>query len=264
MDGDDAPIGRILTRREILTVLGVSSAGLIAACAPAGVLNASPAASASAEPSATAAASAAGSAAVALPSCIVRPALTEGPYFVDEKLNRSDIRSEPSTGQVKPGTLLALTFSVSRVSSGACASLQGAQVDVWHCDALGVYSDASDPSFNTKGQRFLRGYQVTDAAGQAKFTTIYPGWYQGRAVHIHFKIRTTAANGAVAGFTSQLFFDDALNTQVFASAPYSQKGAGWLRNASDGIYTGGGDKLLLKPVQSASGYAATFDIGLAT
>jgi len=126
-----------------------------------------------------------------------------------------------------------------------------------------VYSDASDPSFNTKGQKFLRGYQLTDANGKATFTTIYPGWYQGRAVHIHFKIRTTAANGTVSDFTSQLFFDDALNAQVFASAPYSQKGSGWMKNAQDGIYTGGGDKLLLKPTQSGSTFAATFDIGLA-
>lgn len=107
-------------------------------------------------------------------------------------------------------------------------------LDIWHCDAAGVYSDATDPSFNTKGQRFLRGYQVTDANGKAAFTTIYPGWYQGRAVHIHFKIRTAAANGS-----------------------------GWMKNAQDGIYAGGGDKLLLKPTQSGPSFAATFDIGLA-
>ena len=196
-------------------------------------------------------------------TCVVRPALTEGPYFVDEKLDRSDIRSDPSTGAARPGTPLVLTFNVSRVASGSCVSLQGAQVDIWHCDALGVYSDASDPSFNTRGQKFLRGFQKTDATGRATFTTIYPGWYQGRAVHIHFKIRTTAANGAVAGFTSQLFFDDAQNSQIFATAPYSQKGTAWLKNAGDGIYTGGGDKLLLKPTATASGLTANFDIGLA-
>ncbi len=83
-------------------------------------------------------------------------------------------------------------------------------------------------------------------------------------MHIHFKIRITAAGGAVSDFTSQLFFDDALNAQVFAQAPYSQKGStGWMKNAQDGIYTGGGDKLLLKPTQTGSGYTATFDIGLA-
>ena len=115
----------------------------------------------------------------------------------------------------------------------------------------------SDASFNTKGQKFLRGYQTTDASGKAQFTTIYPGWYQGRAVHVHFKIRTGASE-----FTSQLFFDDALNTQVFAAAPYSQKGAqGVMKNASDGIYN---SKLLLTVTKSADAYAATFDIGLAS
>ena len=265
IDNDDAPSGRILSRREVLALLGAS--GVAAACAPGALTSATPTAPTSSVPGATAAptasAAATTGAAVATPSCIVRPALTEGPYFVDEKLNRSDIRSEPTTGVVKPGLSLALTFNVSRVSSRSCLALQGAQVDVWHCDALGVYSDATDPSFNTKGQKFLRGYQVTDASGKAAFTTIYPGWYQGRAVHIHFKIRTTAVNGAVSDFTSQLFFDDAQNAQVFAQSPYSQKGTGWMKNAQDGIYTGGGDKLLLKVTPSGAGYAVAFDIGLA-
>jgi protocatechuate 3,4-dioxygenase beta subunit len=263
-DDDDAAFGRILTRREVLALLG--AAGVAAACAPGASTAATPTTAASiaagtTAPTASAAATTGG--VVATPSCIVRPALTEGPYFVDEKLNRSDIRSDPTTNVVKPGLVLALTFNVSRVSSAACLALQGAQVDVWHCDALGVYSDASDPSFNTKGQKFLRGYQLTDASGKAGFTTIYPGWYQGRAVHIHFKIRTSTASGAVSDFTSQLFFEDTQNAQVFAQSPYSQKGTGWMKNAQDGIYTGGGDKLLLKPTPSGTGFAATFDIGLA-
>src|SRR6266581_4978589 len=258
---DDAPIGRILSRREVLALFGGSGAALLAACAPGVLAKPSPTPQQTSAAATTAAAAA--SSATSLPSCIVRPAVTEGPYFVDEKLNRSDIRSDPTTGAVKDGAQFALTFLVSRVTGSACAALSGATVDVWHCDALGVYSDATDPSFNTKGQKFLRGYQVSDASGKAAFTTIYPGWYQGRAVHIHFKIRTTAANGAVSDFTSQLFFDDSQNAQVFAQSPYSQKGTGWMKNAQDGIYTGGGDKLLLKPAQSGSGYAASFDIGLA-
>ena len=262
-DDDDAPIGRILSRREVLALLGGSCAALLAACTVSGPA----ASSASAQPVASVAASAATSAAAAataaaLPSCIVRPALTEGPYFVDEKLDRGDIRSDPGTGAVRPGALLALTFNVSRVAGGACTSLAGATVDVWHCDALGVYSDAQDPGFSTRGQKFLRGYQTTDGSGRARFTTIYPGWYQGRAVHIHFKIRTSIS-GAAADFTSQLFFDDAFSDQVHAQAPYSQKGQRTLRNAGDGIYRGGGDKLLLDVARSGDGYAATFDIGLA-
>ena len=219
-DDDDRPIGRILSRREVLALLGGSGAALLAACAPGALASPSPSTSAQATSAAATTAAAASSAATTLPSCIVRPAVTEGPYFVDEKLNRSDIRSDPTNGTVKTGAPLTLTFLVSRVSGSSCAALSGATVDIWHCDALGVYSDASDASFNTRGQKFLRGYQTTDASGKAQFTTIYPGWYQGRAVHVHFKIRTGASE-----FTSQLFFDDALNTQVFAAAPYSQKGA---------------------------------------
>jgi protocatechuate 3,4-dioxygenase beta subunit len=259
-DGDDAPIGRILTRRETLALVG--AAGLAAACAPAALSAASPTAQAATGTSAPTAAATSGGAAVAAPSCIVRPALTEGPYFVDEKLNRRDIRSDTKTGAVQAGIPLALTFSVTRVAASGCAALQSAQVDVWHCNALGVYSDVSDPSFNSKGTNFLRGYQVTDSSGIAVFTTIYPGWYQGRAVHIHFKIRTPAAGGT-ADFTSQLFFADAVNAEVFAQAPYSQKSGSWLRNSGDGIYTGGGDKLLLNPTKTPTGYTATFDIGIA-
>src|SRR6266850_3152556 len=261
MDTDDAQVGRILSRRDVLALLGGSGAALLAACAPGALTSTSPTASAQATNAAATTGAAASAAGTTLPSCIVRPALTEGPYFVDEKLARTDIRSDPSTGALRPGTPLTLTFLVSRVTGSACAALSGAVIDVWHCDALGVYSDVSDPSFNTKGQKWLRGNQTTDASGRAQFTTIYPGWYQGRAVHIHFKIRPTSGTE----FTSQLFFDDALNTEVFAQAPYSQKGTqGIMRNASDGIFQQSGGKLTLGVTKSGSAYAATFDIGIAS
>lgn len=194
---------------------------------------------------------------------MVRPEQTEGPYFVDEKLNRSDIRSNPSDGAIKEGTQLRLKFNVSQVSASACVPLVGAFVDVWHCDAEGVYSDVADRAvgFDTTGQKFLRGYQVTEANGSAEFTTIYPGWYQGRTVHIHFKIRTSL-DSAGKEFTSQLFFDDALSDEVFAQAPYAAKGQRSTKNSTDGIYRSGGDQLTLSPTKEADGYAATFDIGL--
>jgi protocatechuate 3,4-dioxygenase beta subunit len=100
--------------------------------------------------------------------------VTEGPYYVDEDLNRGDIRSDPATGVVKEGALLELTFNVSQISEAGCTPLEGAKVEVWHCDAAGIYSDVSDPGFDTQGQKFLRGYQVTDATGQATLLTIYP------------------------------------------------------------------------------------------
>jgi protocatechuate 3,4-dioxygenase beta subunit len=177
-------------------------------------------------------------------------------------LNRSDIRSDPASGSLQDGALLALTFKVSSASTSACSPLANAVVDVWHCNALGVYSDVSDPSFNTSGQKFLRGYQVTGNDGVARFTTIYPGWYQGRAVHIHFKVRSSASSGSAYEFTSQLFFDDALTDRVHAQQPYASKGQRDLRNSQDGIYNQGGSQLLLTVTPTSEGYAATFNIAL--
>jgi protocatechuate 3,4-dioxygenase beta subunit len=194
--------------------------------------------------------------------CVARPAMTEGPYFVDEKLERSDIRSDPGTGTVKQGTPLALTFAVSQLASGACTPLAGAQVDVWHCDAEGVYSDVRDPRWNTVGQKFLRGYQLTDTAGNATFTTIVPGWYSGRAVHIHFKIRLTGGDGQKHDFTSQLFFDEAALAEVYAQQPYAARGMPDTSNARDSIYSRGGSQMLLALAGGDGSYSTTFAIAL--
>ncbi len=198
-------------------------------------------------------------------ACVVRPALTEGPYFVDERLNRSDIRSDPSNNTVKDGAPLKLRFNVSRVSGSACSPLAGALVDIWHCDALGSYSDIASGAgqSNTSGQKFLRGYQITNSAGAVEFTTIYPGYYPGRTVHIHFKIRLFDGQTRTFEFTSQLFFDDTLTDQVFTQAPYNTKSARGTRNNNDGIYNGGGSQLLLSLVSDVQGgYTGNFDIGL--
>ncbi|HEX9676214.1 MAG TPA: intradiol ring-cleavage dioxygenase [Anaerolineales bacterium] len=265
MDNDDRQVGRILGRREALKILGAAGAAVVAGCAPGSAQPTStPGQAASgATAGATALPAEATSAAdsVAMPACVVRPELTEGPYFVDERLNRSDIRSDPGTGAVEQGALLALTFHVSRVGDGSCVPQEGAWVDIWHCNALGAYSDVSDPGFDTSGQQFLRGYQVTDANGIAAFTTIYPGWYSGRTVHIHFKIRTGVEQGESAfyEFTSQLFFDEALNDEVHAQQPYASKGPRNTLNSVDRIYD---DRLLLAASEAAQGYAAAFDIGL--
>jgi protocatechuate 3,4-dioxygenase beta subunit len=239
VDLDDLPVGRILTRREALVVLGAGGAMLFLGCSDS-----------------TATSDDGGSTS----SCVVRPELTEGPYYVDENLNRSDIRSDPSTGVVREGALLALTLNVSRAASGACSSLADAIVDVWHCDATGLYSDVE--ANGTVGQEFLRGYQVTDVNGVARFTTIYPGWYQGRAVHIHFKVRSAASATSTYEFTSQLFFEDDLTDQVHAEEPYATKGQRDRLNSEDGIYNQGGSQLVLAVTETSDGYAATFDIAL--
>jgi protocatechuate 3,4-dioxygenase beta subunit len=200
---------------------------------------------------------------VATPSCIVTPAETEGPYFVDELLNRSDITTDPSTGTKRSGVPLNLTFQVSRVGSGGCTALSGAKVDVWHCDAAGLYSDVSAQS--SVGQKFLRGYQLTDANGVAKFATIYPGWYAGRTVHIHFKVRTYSGATKSFEFSSQLFFDDAVTDSVYKTAPYNSRPNRDTRNQNDMVYSSNGNSggvLVVTPTPSAAGYAATFAIGL--
>ena len=263
MDNDDLPVGRLLSRREVLGLMGGAAVVLIAGCG--GDDDASEPTASSASPTSRAATSAATSAptsgATAMPSCVVRPEMTEGPYFVDEQLERSDIRTEPSDGSTKEGAQLDLTFNVSQIANGACTPLAGAQVDVWHCDALGVYSGVAGSA--TSDQSFLRGYQITDANGVANFTTIVPGWYMGRTVHIHFKIRTPANSDSAWEFTSQLFFEPEFTDEVFAQAPYASKGQQDTTNASDGIYSNGGDQMLLTPTGDASsGYTATFDIAL--
>ncbi|MDF0643206.1 MAG: intradiol ring-cleavage dioxygenase [Nitrospira sp.] len=196
------------------------------------------------------------------PLCVVRPTQTEGPYFVDEHLNRSDIRSDPTDGTIKPGTPLALTVMASRISGDACRPLEGAHVDIWHCDAMGLYSDVEDPRFNTTGHKFLRGYQITDAKGEARFLTIYPGWYEGRTVHIHVKVRTDPRDRRGFEFTSQMYFDDAFTDRVYAVAPYASRGPRTARNQDDRIFRRGGDRLMVDPTPTAAGYAATFAVGL--
>jgi protocatechuate 3,4-dioxygenase beta subunit len=260
LDDDDRLIGRILTRREVLGLIGASgTAAFLAACVPGG--SASPSASAvgSAGASATggggASASASAAVATALPACIVAPELTEGPYYVD--VERSDIRANTSDDVAVEGAPLVLDWVVSQADGSACMPMQGVIVDVWHCDALGVYSGVQG-----SGGDFLRGFQRTDAQGKASFTTIYPGWYQGRAVHIHFKIRTDPEGSAGFEFTSQLFFDDALSRAVYSTGVYAQKGPQDQPNSSDGIFNESGRATLLSVTQEGDGYRATFPIAV--
>ena len=275
-DNDDLPVGRIFSRRETLALFGMSATALLAACTGGGtgssggnVAAQSADGATATNPTATAPQAASVSTADTTTTtttttsttagCVVRPEMTEGPYFVDEKLNRSDIRVEPSDGTTKAGVPLALTFNLSSVGGNACTPLAGATVDVWQCDAAGVYSDVA----GAVGKKFLRGQQTTDARGVATFTTIYPGWYTGRAVHIHFKIRTTGTDTQAYEFTSQLFFDDTLTDQVYTHAPYTDRaGTRDTRNAADMIYANGGDQMLLAPTPTDQGYAAAFAVGL--
>lgn len=200
----------------------------------------------------------------AQPRCVVVPKQTEGPYFVDERLRRGDIRQDPANGAVKAGVPLTLAINLTAIEHGKCAPLAGAMVDVWQCDAEGEYAGVLDRGrrFDTRGQKFLRGYELTDRDGRVEFTTIYPGWYPGRTVHVHFKVRTNSGNGRAGEFTSQWYFDDAMTDEVFKSGPYAAKGARPIRNDRDGIYRRGGSELMLNVSRTAEGYAGTFDLGI--
>src|SRR5688572_14640975 len=253
MDNDDKQVGQILNRRDVLKILGIGSAAtILAACTPAVTEILSPTAIPATQTPlpVTPTLLQETATSVNIPACVVRPELTEGPYFVDEMLNRSDIRSDASDGVISQGAPLDITFNVSQVSSSGCTSLASAQVDIWHCDAAGVYSDVQGPGSDSIGKKFLRGYQLTDTNGIAKFTTIYPGWYQGRAVHIHFKMRVNNYE-----FTSQLFFDDTLSDQVYLQEPYASRGIRSMLNNNDNIFS---SELVLPVNPSSSGYTATF------
>ena len=182
---------------------------------------------------------------------------------MDEKLYRSDIRTDPVTGAVAAGALLQLTFNVARVANSACTPLTGAYLDVWHCNAGGVYSDVSGAG---AGEKFLRGYQITDASGVAQFTTIYPGWYSGRAVHVHFKLRLFAGATTSYEFTSQFFFDDALTDSVYTLSPYNTRGTRDVRNTADSIYNSlsSSEKaaLTLQTTVASGGYSGVINLGV--
>ena len=240
MQNDDTPARRRLTRREVIRLLGAGGAALLA----------------SASRNAHAARAESGA------TCVERPRHIEGPYFVDAALRRSDIRSDPRTGATRDGVPLRLTFRVSNLDGGRCLPLTGAQVDVWHCDANGLYSDSEDWQKSTLGQRFLRGYQLTDRKGLASFTTIYPGWYPNRAVHIHFKIRTHQRDGDGREFTSQIYFDDQLTDAIHAEAAYARHGPRKVRNNRDLLFLFRGSQLVLPLREEKKGYSGTFDIAL--
>ena len=149
-------------------------------------------------------------------SCVLTPEAGEGPFYLDPKLLRQDITS----GQ--PGAPLQLALQVVR--AGDCATLANARVDVWHADALGLYSGYEKQSgvggvsaTAAAGQQYLRGTQMTDATGNVQFRTIFPSWYGGRTPHVHFKV-FLGGNEVVA---SQIFFPDEISREVFASwQPY--------------------------------------------
>jgi protocatechuate 3,4-dioxygenase beta subunit len=210
--------------------------------------------------------------------------VTRGPYFVDSVNDpniqndvvdatipeRADIRpdSKGNTG-TQSGLTLKLAIGISSYSSGACTPISGARVDIWHCNAQGVYSDVENATngngTNLITENFLRGYQTTDDTGLVNFTTIYPGWYTGRAVHIHVKVRIFDASGNVTTeATTQLFFDDSTSSAVYSANSAYKSGTRDTLNAADGIYDSETPALLVSLSGSATtSYTGTIAIGIA-
>ena len=223
---DDARI----SRRDSLLRLG----GLLAGAATAGAWKVAD--SASAGPAGVA------SGAV---SCVLAPEQTEGPYYLDDRKIRRDIIDG------KAGVPLALRLTV--VDASTCRPLEGAAVDVWHCDAAGVYSGVQG---NTRS--FLRGIQRTSAKGLALFDTIYPGWYPGRTVHVHVKVSL----GSNVVHTGQLYFPDSVTDAVYRRTPYRRRPNRGPRNAGDSIYRNGGRRSTLRLTRRGTGYVAAITMGV--
>jgi protocatechuate 3,4-dioxygenase beta subunit len=180
-------------------------------------------------------------------SCVLTPELTEGPYYVPSEKMRRNIT------EGKPGAPLDLRLTV--VDASTCKPVKSAVVDIWHADALGVYSGAIA---NNPGTNFMRGVQKTDTAGLARFLSVYPGWYQGRAVHIHVKVYL----GGSVVHTGQFFFSDAVTDAVYKQSPYNARGSRDTRNAADSIYRNGGSRSMLKVTKLSSGYRAGITMGV--
>ncbi len=216
---------RVLTRRSALRLLGGAGIALIAGCATG-------AESASTTALASTASTAATNSSTTIPSsttiassttfgtegnCVLIPEETAGPYPLDLSGSEQFFRTDITEG--KEGLPMTLTMAIVDVNSD-CAPLAGARVDLWHCDALGVYSGYQQPGVDATSETFCRGIQLADANGQVTFQTIFPGWYQGRITHVHFQVFLEGGLEA----TSQIAFPQEITDAVYAQEPYASKG----------------------------------------
>jgi len=181
-------------------------------------------------------------------ACAVTPTETAGPYPSLTDIFRSDIRDG------KTGTLLTLTVKVVNVTA-ACAAVANANVEVWHCDSAGNYSEYGTQT----AQTYLRGIQTTNSNGEVMFTTIYPGWYQGRATHIHLEVTINGVSRKV----TQIAFPESVNNTVYGNGVYASRGSNPTSNLSDGIFADSLSSELVTPSgNAANGYTASCQIGV--
>ena len=190
--------------------------------------------------------------------CVEAATETRGPYpditgmVNNQAFYRQDIR------EGRTGTVLTVNFTVVNVRS-ACAPVGNASVEIWQCDAEGRYSEYAQGNFDGRGQTFLRGLQVTNASGQCSFTTIYPGWYQGRATHIHVDV---LVNGQRVKSTQMAFPED-VSSQVYAQGVYAPKGQNSTTNARDNVFSDGtSTEMATVTGSAAAGYSAALTVGI--
>jgi protocatechuate 3,4-dioxygenase beta subunit len=228
-----------LTRREVLGLIRTTGAALtVVRCG--GETPTSPSAT---TPTTTTSTGTSGA------GCAVTPSETIGPYPSLVDLFRSDIR------EGKNGTMLTLKLKVVNANAG-CAVVPNANVEIWHVDAAGNYSQYGSQT----GQTYLRGIQTTDTNGEVTFTTIYPGWYQGRATHIHVEVTI----GGVSRKVTQIAFPESINNAVHGSGVYASRGSNPISNRADNIFADSLDSELVTPTgDPTSGYTASFTIGVA-
>ena len=180
-------------------------------------------------------------------SCVLTPEQTEGPYYIAKEKLRRNITDG------RPGTPLTLRLAV--VDAKTCRPIKGAAVDIWHCDASGIYSGFGA---GRASRTFMRGIQRTNANGVATFKTVYPGWYQGRTVHIHVKVHV---RGNVV-HTGQLYFPDRVTDAAYGKAPYTNRPNRDVRNVDDMVFRNGGKRSLLSLRRNAAGYVGSIRMGV--
>jgi protocatechuate 3,4-dioxygenase beta subunit len=223
----------LFTRREAIGAVSAAGAALAFGC---GDTPTSPSSTTASAPTSTNSA------------CAVTPSETIGPFPSLVDLLRSDIR------EGKSGALLTLTIRVVNATNG-CAPVPNANVEIWHVDAAGDYSQYGTQATQT----FLRGIQTSNSNGEVTFTTIYPGWYQGRATHIHVEVTL----GGRSVKATQIAFPEAINNSVHTSGVYASRGTNPMSNLSDGIFSDSLSSEIVTPTGNvAGGYSATFQVAI--
>jgi|SRR6185436_1280756 protocatechuate 3,4-dioxygenase beta subunit len=232
---------RRLTRREIMGALtAVGAASVAAACGS----------TTPTSPSTTTTGTSTGG--TTSGACAVINSETEGPYPDRTGMINNNAYYRQDITEGKPGTPLALALTVVSVANG-CAPVANATIEVWQCDAAGAYSEY------TAVGTFLRGLQRTDSNGKATFNTIYPGWYAGRATHIHLEV---FVNGSLVK-TTQMAFPEDVSAQVYAQGVYASRGQNTTRNSTDGVFADGTtNEMATMSGAVASGLTATLQIGV--